>query len=48
LTGVAINTVVKLAIDAGEACLDYQDRVLRNLKCERVQADEIWSFVGAK
>jgi len=26
LTGVAINTVVKLAIDAGEACLDYQDR----------------------
>jgi IS1 family transposase len=48
LTGVAINTVIKLAIDAGTACADYQDRVLRNLQCERVQADEIWSFVGAK
>jgi IS1 family transposase len=48
LTGVAINTVIKLAIDAGTACADYQDRVLRNLPCQRVQADEIWSFVGAK
>ncbi len=26
----------------------YQDYVLRNLPCERVGADEIWSFVGAK
>lgn len=48
LTGVAINTVIKLAIDAGTACADYQDRTLRNLQCKRVQADEIWSFVGAK
>ncbi len=48
LTGIVINTVVKLAIDAGEVCADYQDRVMRNLQCKRVQADEIWSFVGAK
>jgi IS1 family transposase len=48
LTGVAINTVIKLAIDAGTACADYQDRALRNLQCKRVQADEIWSFCGAK
>ena len=48
MTGVAINTVVKLAIDAGAACLDYQDRVMRNLNCQRVQVDECWAFCYAK
>jgi IS1 family transposase len=48
MTGVAINTVVKLAVDAGAACSEYQDRVMRNLKCQRLQVDEIWSFCYAK
>lgn len=48
LTGVAKNTVAKLLNDLGCACAEYQDRVLRNLKCRRLQLDEIWSFVGAK
>ncbi len=48
MTGVAINTVVKLLIDAGDACWAYQDKTLRNLTCQRVQVDEIWSFVYAK
>lgn len=42
------NTVLKLLVDVGSACHVYQDRHLRNLKCERVQADELWSFVGKK
>jgi IS1 family transposase len=37
-----------LLVDAGVACAAYQDRVLRNLPCKRVQVDEIWSFVYAK
>jgi len=48
LTGAAKNTVTKLLLDMGEACSVYQDRTLRNLRCQRVQADEIWSFVGCK
>ncbi len=48
LTGVAINTVVKMVVDAGEACADYMDRTMVNLSCQRIQADEIWSFVGCK
>jgi IS1 family transposase len=48
LTDVAINSVIKLLIDAGKACSDYQDKALRNLPCKRVQCDEIWSFCGAK
>jgi len=48
LADVAYNSVAKLFVDAARACLDYQDRTLRNLKCRRVQLDEIWSFVYAK
>lgn len=48
MTGVAINKVVKLAVDAGAACSEYQDRVMRDLKCERLQVDEIWSFCYTK
>ena len=48
LTGIAKNTVVKLLADVGSACLDYQDKALRNLTCERIQCDEIWSFCYAK
>jgi len=45
---VAFNTVLSLLPDIGSACADYQDKVLRNLKCRRIQADEIWSFCYAK
>jgi IS1 family transposase len=29
-------------------CAIYQDHVLTDLPCVRIEADEIWSFVGAK
>lgn len=48
ITGTAINTVVKLLREVGSACLEYQDKVMRNLPCKHIQCDEIWSFVYAK
>jgi IS1 family transposase len=48
LTGASKNTVAKLLNDAGAALAAYQDRVFRDLNCERVQVDEIWSFTYAK
>jgi len=48
LTGVAKGTILRLLAEVGTACAKYQDAVLRNLPCKRVQVDEIWSFVGAK
>jgi IS1 family transposase len=47
-TGVSINTVTKLLVDAGKACSEYQDKHLRNLACRRLQLDEIWAFCYAK
>ncbi len=48
MTGAAVNTVVKLLADMGSAALDYHDEVMRDLPCQRLQCDEIWSFVYAK
>jgi IS1 family transposase len=39
---------MKLLADLGAACAVYHDRYVRNLKVRRLQADEIWQFVGAK
>jgi IS1 family transposase len=48
ITDTAINTVVKLLVDVGKACAEYQNEALRNLPCKRLQCDEIWSFCYAK
>lgn len=48
LADVSINTVTKFLVDVGAACERYQDATLRDLKCKRIQCDEIWSFVYAK
>ena len=45
---VSINTVTKLLVDAGLACVEFHDRTVRNVKSERIQCDEIWSFTYAK
>jgi len=45
---VAFNTVLKFIPELGEACLEFQDKTFRNLKCNRIQCDEIWSFCYAK
>ncbi len=48
MTGAAKGTVLKLLVDLGRACSEYQHNALRNLPCKRLQLDEIWSFVGVK
>lgn len=45
---VSINTVSKLLVDAGEACLDMHDELVRGVKSKRVECDEIWSFIHTK
>src|SRR5262245_36550603 len=48
MTGVSKNTVTKLLVDLGTVCSVYQDRVIRDLTCKRIECDEIWAFVYAK
>lgn len=48
MTGVNRTTVMKLLASLGRACSIYQDKVFRELSCQRIQCDEIWAFCGAK
>ena len=48
MTGASKNTVIKLMIDAGNACAAYHDEHVRELTSKRIQVDEIWSFTYAK
>ena len=48
MTGVAKNTVTKLLVDLGAVCSEYQDRVMHDLPCSRIECDEIWSFCYSK
>jgi IS1 family transposase len=45
---VSRNTVNKLLIEVGSACIVFHDEMVKNVNSKRVQCDEIWSFVGMK
>jgi IS1 family transposase len=48
LTNVSKMTVLSLLAEIGTACALFHDRWVRDVAAERVQADELWSFVGMK
>ena len=45
---VSINTVTKLLVDVGSACMKFHNEKVVSIAAERLQCDEIWSFVYAK
>ena len=45
LMDVSKDAVLKLLVDVGEACAKYLDESMRNLDCQRIECDEIWTFV---
>lgn len=48
ICGVSKLTVLRLLNDLGSLCRTLHDKMVRRLRCKRIQADEIWSFVGCK
>jgi IS1 family transposase len=48
ITGVSLNTVTKLLVDAGKVCWAYHDEHVRCVKATRIQCDEIWAFCYSK
>src|SRR6266700_2828337 len=48
LTGADKKTVLRLLAEFGSACKQFHDKTVRNVKSQRVQCDEIWSFCYAK
>ena len=48
ISGHSINTISKLLVELGSACAAYQDEHLRDLPCQFIECDEIWSFCYSK
>jgi IS1 family transposase len=48
MTGVHRDTICRLLVQAGERSAAVMDSTMRNLRCNFVQCDEIWCYVGKK
>jgi len=48
MTGIHRDTIMRLGYRVGQGCANLMDSYMQNLKCQNVQVDEIWCFVGKK
>src|SRR5689334_3878070 len=48
MTNTHRDTVMRLMVEVGEGCARVMNEKMRNLPCERIQVDEIWSYVRKK
>ena len=48
MTGIHRDTIMRLSVRVGEGCTRLMDEKMRGLKCEQIQVDELWNFVGKK
>lgn len=48
ITDIHQDTISKLILTVGSNCESFLKRAVRDVACERIEMDEIWSFVGMK
>ncbi len=48
MTGTHRDTIMRLTLNVGEKCSRIMDEQMRNLNCDRIQVDEIWTYVQKK
>jgi IS1 family transposase len=48
MTDTHRDTIMRLMVQVGTGCEKLLDEQMRNLTCERLQVDEIWTYVGKK
>lgn len=48
MTGIHRDTIMRLGLRVGQGCANLMDSYMQNLKCQKVQVDEIWCYVGKK
>lgn len=46
MTNTHRDTIMRLAVEVGQGCERLMGEKMRNLPCQRIQVDEIWSYVG--
>jgi IS1 family transposase len=48
MTGIHRDTIMRLGVRVGQGCEKLMDAKMRGLSCNRIEADEIWGFIGKK
>lgn len=48
MTDTHRDTICRLLVEVGNSCAKLADEQMRDLRCQRIQVDEIWSFVRMK
>lgn len=48
ITGLDINTLMKILVKAGEKCETLMGRLIVNVPVSDVQCDEIWAYISKK
>ena len=48
MTGVHRDTIMRLGVQVGTTCGEVLDQMMRGLRCQRIEVDEIWAYVGKK
>jgi IS1 family transposase len=48
MSGVAKKTALRVLVEIGDVCAEYQDHAFRNLRCKRLQLDEMWAWIYCK
>ena len=48
MTDTHRDTIMRLLVEVGEGCKALMDAEMRNLRCRRIQVDEIWAYVAKK
>src|SRR4051812_17678884 len=48
MTGIHRDTIMRLLVEVGSGCSALMDTHMRDLSCERLQVDEIWTYVQKK
>ena len=48
LTNTPRDTIMRLMVEVGDGCAKLMDEEMHDLSCQRLQVDEIWSYVGKK
>lgn len=48
VVGIHRDSVMRLLLRVGEHCEDLLDKIIRNVRAESVEVDELWTFIGRK
>jgi hypothetical protein len=45
MTNTHRDTIMRLMVEVGNGCIALANNQMRDLSCQRLQVDEIWSYV---